>query len=134
MIPHFLLYGCCAHVRFTYTDVIQMEYEENGEYVLDSFAANGPSAAGGRSTSQQLNISSEFQYVSVVSMLFPSLDRMIGVSLLQLCSGSEWKTSVKVCAELFSTATKSDRVSETRNSVQDGRCSFGYFEFTLVRR
>ena len=109
-----------------------MEYQANAENVLDLFAAGGPSAAGGNAT-QELRVSSDFQYVSVVTMLFPSADRMIGVSSLQLCDGDEWKSSVKVCAELFSTATKSNRTSEGRNSVQDGRCSFGYFQFTLLR-
>ena len=71
--------------------------------------------------------------MSVVTMLAPSVDRMMGVSSLRLCNGSEWKESVKLCGELFSTATKSDRVSDGRNTIQYNNCSFGYFDFTLVR-
>jgi len=38
---------------------------------------------------------------------------------------------VKVCAELFSTATKSERVG-IPNTIQMNNCSFGYFTFELL--
>jgi len=53
---------------------------------------------------------------------------MAGVSQLDLCDGDGWKKYVKVCAELFSTATKSDHVG-IYNTVQMHNCSLGYFEF-----
>jgi len=63
-----------------------------------------------------------------MSVLAPSVDQMTGVSRLDLCDGDGWKKYVKVCAELFSTATKSKRV-RIYNTAQMHNCSFGYFEF-----
>ena len=110
---------------------INAEYAAQGDAVLDSFDADIVSSED--ETSRELDFDAEHQYVSVVTMLAPSVDQMEGVSLLKLCDGGDWKKSVKVCGELFSTATKSDRVSEGRNSIQGGNCSFGYFEFTFLR-
>jgi len=70
-------------------------------------------------------------YVSVLAMLGNSPDQMVGVAGLKLCNGDSWKNSVKVCAELFSTATRSGRVAPC-NSVQFKNCSFGYYEFDLL--
>ena len=74
------------------------------------------------------------QYVSVISRQMPSPDHILGVVDLRLCDGAAWKESVKVCLELFSTATASDRVAGPmeRNSVQGNNCSYGYIEFNLL--
>ena len=114
------------------TSVIQQEYVAAGESILDTFIGNVIN--GGGEVSSDLEINKYYQWVSAVSMLAPSLDRMVGVAGLRLCDGVDWKRSVKVCSELFSTATKSDRVHPPmqRNSVQWNNCSFGYFEFTFT--
>ena len=111
---------------------IKQEYSANAEYVLESFST-GLLSSGAGTLSAELDFDSGHQYVSVVTMLAPSADRMMGVSSLRLCNGSQWRESVKLCGELFSTATKSDRVSDGRNSIQYNNCSFGYFIFTLLR-
>ena len=111
---------------------ISSEYRANSPYVLDSFVASILWSGAGTVTAE-LALDSEHQYVSVVTMLAPSADRMMGVSSLRLCEGSEWKREVKLCGELFSTATKSQCISATRNSVQGDRCYFGYFEFTNLK-
>ena len=99
--------------------------------MLDTFRASLIFGFG--ETSRELEFDSEHQYVSVVTMLAPSVDQMMGVSSLRLCDGGDWKRSVKYCGELFSTATRSDRVSDGRNSIQGRNCSFGYFEFNFLR-
>jgi hypothetical protein len=67
-------------------------------------------------------------------MLVPSADRFLGVADLRLCNGETWKERVKVCLELFASATASERVAPEgeRNSIQANNCSFGYAEFNLV--
>ena len=111
-------------------DVINQEYREQGDNVLDFFNAARIDGAG--VTVRRLDFDSEHQYVSVVTMLAPSVDQMMGVSSLRLCDGSTWKSKVKMCGELFSTATMSDRVSDGRNSIQEMNCSFGFFEFEFL--
>ena len=113
------------------TTLIEGEYEANSDHILDTFKAGG--IAGGGETSRDLHVDKFHQWVSTVSMLAPSRDRMVGVADLRLCDGNDWKRSVKVCSELFSTATNSLRVHPPmqRNSVQWNNCSFGYFTFTF---
>ena len=113
------------------TTVIEGEYEAAGDSILDTF--RGSVIPGGGVIESDLSIDKYHQWVSTVTMLAPSLDRMVGVANLRLCDGNDWKRSVKVCSELFSTATKSGRVHPPmqRNSVQCNNCSFGYFTFTF---
>ena len=111
------------------TMLIGGEYVAAGDNILDTFVSGGIS--GGGVTSSDLRVDKYHQWVSTVTMLAPSRDRMVGVADLRLCNGYDWKRSLKVCSELFSTATKSERVhpSMQRNSIQWNNCSFGYFEF-----
>ena len=113
------------------TDDINKEYEAAGGYIYDTTEGDMIPDGSGTTTSS-LAVDKDHQWVSVISMLIPSEDRMVGVADLRLCDGSEWKKTVRVCTELFSTATKSDRVAPDmeRNIVQYNNCSFGYFEFT----
>jgi hypothetical protein len=113
------------------TSVIEEEYVAAGRSILDTFKASGIGASG--MTSSDLTVDKYHQWVSTVVMLVPSFDRMVGVADLRLCDGHDWKRSVKVCTELFSTATKSERVHAPmlRNSIQYNNCSFGYFQFTF---
>ena len=113
------------------TSIIEGEYEAAGDSILDTF--RGSVISGGGVTESDLSIDKYHQWVSTVSMLAPSRDRMVGVANLRLCDGNDWKRSVKVCSELFSTATASDRVHPPmqRNTVQWNNCSFGYFTFTF---
>ena len=113
------------------TVLIEGEYEAAGDSILDTFRADLLDGVG--ETSRDLDVDKDHQWASVVTMLAPSLDRMAGVANLRLCDGHDWKRYVKVCAELFSTATKSDRFfpSMQRNTIQWNNCSFGYFEFTF---
>ena len=110
--------------------VIEDEYEARGDSVKDS--VRGVTIDGDGMTMDELYVDCSHPYVSVLTMLAPSVDRMVGVAGLKLCDGDTWKSSVKVCAELFSTATKSERVSPLRNSIQYRNCSFGYFTFDLI--
>ena len=110
--------------------VIESEYRRQGDSVKDIIKGSG--IAGNGTTTDEFSVDCSHPYVTVLTMLAPSLDRMIGVAGLKLCDGDTWKSSVKVCAELFSTATRSARVSPGRNSVQYGNCSFGYFMFNLT--
>ena len=108
-------------------DVIEAEYAAQGNLVKDKILGARIEQDG--ETNVNFTVNSTHNYVSVLSMLAPSVDQMVGVSRLDLCNGNKWRRYVKVCAELFSTATKSDRVA-TPNSIQMSNCSFGYFEFT----
>ena len=114
------------------TSVIEQEYLRAGENILDTF--KGVRFDGPGMSSSNLTVDKYHQWVSAVSMLAPSVDRMVGVADLRLCDGYDWKKTIKVCAELFSTATRSDRVYAPmlRNSIQFNNCSFGYFEFTFL--
>ena len=114
------------------TSVINGEYDFAGDNIFDR--AEGdlvPSGSG--DTSRSLMVDSEHQFVSAISMLVPSPDRLVGVADLRLCDGDQWKREVQVCFELFSTATASDKVAPEmeRNSLQINNCSFGYVRFTL---
>ena len=124
--PFYLLYISPS------SGVLYNEYVNNSQYILDHFFA-GVLDSGNGTVKAELMVDSQHQYVSVVTMQAPSADQMVGVSLLRLCAGSQWRQMVKVCAELFSTATKSPRVSDSRNSIQHNNCSFGYFEFKYLR-
>ena len=89
----------------------------------------------GNGTSTSVIVVDKFhQFVSAFSRQVPSLDYIVGVADLRLCNGDEWKESVKVCFELFSTATASERVAPEmmRNSVQGNNCSYGYVEFSFL--
>ena len=115
------------------TSVIRQEYLQAGERILDN--AQGDLVPDGSGvTSRNLTVDHYHPYVSAISMLVPSPDRMVGVADLRLCDGAQWKETVQVCFELFSTATASDRVAPEmeRNSVQANNCSFGYVRFTLL--
>lgn len=113
------------------TGPIEEEYEAAGDNILNTFKADRINGVG--ETSRELNVDKDHQWVSVVTMLAPSLDRMVGVANLRLCDGHDWKRHIRICAELFSTATRSNRVrgQMSRNSIQWNNCSFGYFEFTF---
>ena len=113
------------------TVTINQEYVAAGDNILDTF--QGGVFFGPGESSAELDVDNKHQWVSAVTMLAPSLDRMMGVANLRLCKGYDWKRRVVVCGELFSTATKSNRVfNETeRNTIQFKNCSFGYFEFTF---
>ena len=114
------------------TSVIRQEYLKAGERILDNAELDlVPDGSG--ETSRYLSVDKDHPYVSAISMLVPSPDQMVGVADLRLCDGAQWKQSVQVCFELFSTATASGRVAPEmeRNSVQANNCSFGYVRFTL---
>ena len=115
------------------TSVINQEYTEAMENILDT-AQGELVPMGSGMTSAELKMDADHQWVSAISMLVPSADRLVGVADLRLCDGDEWKESVRVCFELFSTATASERVAAEmeRNSLQASNCSFGYIEFTLL--
>lgn len=123
--------GVALVSQFGTTTVIFREYSAAGDNILDTFRASGILGVG--ATSRDLIVDSAHQWVSTVTMLAPSADRMVGVANLRLCEGHDWKRSVKVCSELFSTATRSSRVHDAmqRNTIQSNNCSFGYFEFTF---
>jgi len=105
---------------------IETEYAAQGNLVKDTILGKRIEKDG--ETSDDFVVDSSHNYVSVLTMLAPSVDQMAGVSRLDLCRGNTWKRLVKVCAELFSTATKSERVG-IPNTIQMNNCSFGYFEF-----
>lgn len=110
--------------------VIEEEYQARGDSVKD--VITGVRIDGDGMSMDEFSVDCSHPYVTVLTMLAPSADRMVGVAGLKLCDGDKWKSSVKVCAELFSTATMSERVSPTRNSIQYMNCSFGYFIFNLT--
>ena len=104
--------------------------------VLDGPILDGDNIPQGNgTTSIYLTLDRYHQYVSTLTKLIPSPDRVVGVADLRLCDGDEWKVTVKVCMELFSTAAASERVADEmeRNSVQNNYCSFGYIEFSLMK-
>ena len=116
------------------TSVINQEYMEAMEYILDTTEGElVPSGSG--MTSSNLIVDNNHQYVSAISMLVPSPDRLVGVADLRLCDGSGWRDSVQVCFELFSTATATEKVvpEMERNSLQNMNCSFGYVQFNFLR-
>ena len=85
-------------------------------------------------SSLKLAVDQDHQWVSAISARVPAHDQLVGVADLRLCDGDKWKESVKVCFELFSTATVSDRVASEneRNSVQGNSCSYGSIEFRFL--
>ena len=107
-------------------------YESAGDNVLSSIVGDLILGGVGK-TSRNLTFDKDHQLASAGLMLVPSLDRFLGVADLILCDGDEWKDKVKVCLELFSTASTSERVAPEmeRNSLQANNCSFGYVEFNL---
>ena len=115
--------------RFGSTGTIESEYTAQGSKVFDRLRGNSIFPGAGM-TARNLRVDANHSYVSVLTMLAPSADRMMGVSRLQLCEGSCWKDRVKVCGELFSTATASVLIDRP-NTIQAQNCSFGYFTFEL---
>ena len=113
------------------TATINMEYMQNMANILDSSQGELVKPGAGV-TSSYLIVDKSHQFVSAISMLVPSPDRLVGVADLRLCDGGVWKDSVQVCLELFSTAANSERVvaAMQRNSLQANNCSFGYVRFT----
>ena len=120
--------GVALVSQFGRVDVIQNEYKAQGDQVRDIIS--GTRINGNGETNANFTVNSAHHYVSVLAMLAPSADQMVGVSRLDLCNDDKWRRHVRVCAELFSTATKSVRVA-TPNSIQMNNCSFGYFEFKI---
>ena len=115
------------------TSVIKQEYMVAMEHILNTTQGKlVPDGSG--MTSSNLTVDKDHQYVSAISMLVPSPDRLVGVADLRLCNGDEWRDRVRVCFELFSTATATDKVvaAMERNSLQSNNCSFGYVEFDLI--
>ena len=114
------------------TSILAQEYEAAGDNVLDSIVGDIILGGVGK-TSRNMTFDKDHQLASAGLMLVPSLDRFLGVADLILCDGDEWKDKVKVCLELFSTASTSERVTPEmeRNSLQANNCSFGYVEFNL---
>ena len=112
---------------------IIQEYLAAGDNVLN-YTVGDLIIGGTGATSRNLTLNKDHQFVSAVLMSAPSPDRMVGVADLRLCDGDQWKEKVKVCFELFSTATASETVVREmkRNSLQANNCSFGYVEFTLL--
>ena len=101
--------------------------------VIDGSIFDGDTIPSGSGTSSTyLTFDKDHQYVSGLTRLIPSPDYVVGVADLNLCDGDKWKESVKVCFELFSTATASDRVAP-ENGVQGHNCSFGFAEFNLTK-
>ena len=125
--------GVALVSQFGSVSVIVEEYLAAGDNVLN-YTVGDVIFGGTGATSRNLALDKDHQFVSAVTMLAPSPDRMVGVADLRLCDGDQWKEKVKVCFELFSTATASERVvgEMNRNSLQANNCSFGYVEFTLL--
>ena len=115
------------------TSVINQEYRIAGVKILDT-AQGELVTQGSGTTAANIELDREHQYVSAISMLVPSPDRLVGVADLRLCDGNKWRDRVQVCFELFSTATATDKVAPVmeRNSLQSNNCSFGYVEFTFL--
>ena len=121
------------------TSVINMEIIEQGfqGHILDfTMFDTYPIQNGVNNISIYLTADQDHQWVSAISMLAPSPDRMVGVADLRLCDGERWRERVKVCLELFSTATASEKVvgAMERNSIQFNNCSFGHIEFNLIKQ
>ena len=114
------------------TSVINQEYVLAGDNIYGMVEGDLVPTGSGR-TYRKLKIDKYHQFVSGVSMLVPSPDRLVGVADLRLCDGDQWKREVQVCFELFSTATATAKVAPEmeRNSIQENNCSFGYVRFTL---
>ena len=110
------------------TSVLEGEYRDQGDSV--KHYTKGDLLPGSGKSARMLSVDADHSFVSVATMLVPSMDRMMGVSGLQLCNVNEWKERVKVCGELFSTATKTDPLGRP-NTLQMNNCSFGYFLFSL---
>ena len=115
------------------TSVINQEYMEAAEYILDSTEGQLVVPGAGMSSSK-LIVDKDHQWVSAISMLVPSPDRLVGVADLRLCGGDQWRQNVTACFELFSTATATEKVvaEMERNSLQASNCSFGYAQFNLL--
>ena len=111
------------------TGTIEREYEAAGSKVKDTF--RGRVIVGAGTMMDTVGVNASHSYVTALTMLVPSRDRMMGVSRLQLCQRTCWKDRVVVCGELFSTATRSGVIGRP-NTIQSNNCSFGYFEFELV--
>ena len=113
--------------------IVEQEYRAAGDSYLNS-SVGELILSGVGSTSLNLTVDKNHQWVSVGLMLVPSPDRFLGVADLRMCNGGAWKERVKVCFELFSTATASERVAPPgqRNSLQASNCTFGFVEFNLV--
>ncbi|WP_411022920.1 spondin domain-containing protein, partial [Salmonella sp. s51228] len=109
---------------------IEREYIVNEKYILDSFRGNG--IVGDGTTQRTLRVNKWFHYITVISMMGNTPDYMLGVDRLDLISDNRknWKKSVKICATLYASGTKTKPV-RCPNSIQYENCSFAYFQFTL---
>lgn len=111
-------------------NIILMEFDAQGDNVLGRYIGGG--IPGDGETMGDFVVDKDHQYVSGLFMQVPSLDHMMGVSRLRLCNGHDWIRRIKVCGELFSTATLNPRAFPGRNTIQYNNCSFGYFEYRFL--
>ena len=111
------------------TNVIEGEYRAAGSSVEDY--VTGDLIGGSGVSSNAVRVDRNHPYISVATMLVPSLDRMMGVAGLDMCDGRRWKRHVRVCGELFSTGYRTN-ITMRPNTLQDRNCSFGYFDFHLI--
>ena len=63
------------------TTLIDGEYRANSDHILDMF--KGSQIDGARETSREVSVDKYHQWISTVTMLAPSLDRMVGVANLR---------------------------------------------------
>ena len=111
------------------TNVIEGEYRAAGSSV--EHYVTGDLIGGTGVSSNAIRVDRNHPYISVATMLVPSLDRMMGVAGLDMCDGRRWKRHVRVCGELFSTGYRTN-ITMRPNTLQDRNCSFGYFDFHLI--
>ena len=93
-----------------------------------------PHAGTGKSVKQGLQVHPDFPYVTAAVMQGGTPDFIVGVTQLRLCNGDKWYKRMRVCTELFSAGTASMIPDRASHSVQGRNCSFGYFEFRLMRK
>ena len=109
--------------------MIEGEYRAAGSSV--EHYVTGDLIGGTGVSSNAIRVDRNHPYISVATMLVPSLDRMMGVAGLAMCDGRRWKRHVRVCGELFSTGYRTN-ITMRPNTLQDRNCSFGYFDFHLM--
>ena len=114
--------------------LIAREYNIHSEDVLDTIN-NAYVLPGDGEITRHLEVNKNYHYITLLSMMGNTKDYMVGVDRLDMCGDDRvsWKSSVKVCLELYSTGTKTELADIcSSHSRQFSNCSFGYIEFEFT--
>lgn len=112
--------GVRAVAEWGGTSQIQSEIRALGDHVRDSVRFHGISTAAG-SVTQLVSVDHHRPMVSLVSMIAPSPDWIVGVDSYSLCVGNQWIPNATYDLHLWDAGTDSGKRFQSRNAATHPR-------------